>query len=241
MRKHPLLEWSPYGPYQPNMTSSNQRPSRTSTDRSTEWSEYSWDEKRQKWATSRRNARGEKEYHYRDPEVTVTSQANVVPRSFGQHSSAINPSYSPPPSGNASLTTYSAVNTPAYTLTPNVTSGYGSVTIYNSGAPVSGYPPRQWNTGSTSNYDTNNATSSSTENQYPISAASTGQSSSLVRSDSGGSNAGYDLTQYNAMAPPRVGYASISSDYNASGDVAQDFRALSLNQQSTIPKIGKNP
>jgi hypothetical protein len=82
MRKHlVLLEWHPSVSHKPNMAPKGSKGK--ATDRSTDWSEYEWDQ-RGYWISTRLDKYGEKEYDYRYPEVAQTSQEQQnTPRSPG--------------------------------------------------------------------------------------------------------------------------------------------------------------
>jgi hypothetical protein len=176
-----------------------------STDASTQWSEYVWDSQSQKWVSSRRNARGKVEYQYHDPDPKLTTTSQAVPRSFGQ-------------TADDSRAT---VATTAYTLTPIAGSGRGTSPIYSVPATAV-YAPTSLNNPVASSYDTNAATSFSTEagDSQPIALA---QTSSPVRSDSAGSKPEYPWTQYGVYTSSTIGYPSTREDSDAPDNVANDL------------------
>lgn len=202
----------------PNSSSSKGK----GVDKSTPWSDWVWDSRRQCFYSSRYDPRGNVEYSYKSPDTSQQNQnLQETPRTPGENI-VLSTSNTPTFLSSASSGGYTTQESPYFGVAGRASSSVGTPSYQNQ---------------PTTNYATSEAytTNASVDSQTP----DVSYSSQLARYPSSSSNTS-SFTSYGSSVAPKSEYISGSKGYTTS-ELNSTFRGLSLtNQSSTIIEQGNS-
>ena len=215
----------------------------SSTDKSTTWSNYEWDEAGRQWYSSRRNARGETEYLFRPLESETTSAAqddSSTPRTFAEaelevsQNPPLQPYNLPPAAATTTRSAYDQYATANYKIAPTGGTPYVVTSPSYTTAPVSYTASDPYEATVTSSYPllTNVGYESATRSSSHELTTSTGYYPVSTWSN-------YQSPSYGTNDPPGYGSSDYENAEDTAGGLHSAMEALSFASQGTTQEQGK--